>query len=223
MNQKQIVIGLVFGALGFAVGFIGGAILNRPSRQNYDAKIADIRSEAAQLKQAIMEKLHKAQAVIQGLEKEKIQLNSELRNMKTALREINKKVREQKAELLSVNNLEKQKEESFTKRKSTEKTKTDTSYIEAIVAFTGTQFVITNLDSFDWTNVKLEVNSGIIRGGYILRVGRLSSGQIYTVGASQFSKSNGERFNPFTHKPKNFTITCDDHGDVSGFHYGTWE
>jgi len=91
--------------------------------------------------------------------------------------------------------------------------------LNATVVFTGSQFVISNHNNFDWTNVKLEINSGIIRGGYTLRVGRMSAGQTYTVGAAQFSKSDGERFNPFTHKVKNITITCDDFG----FYYAEWK
>ncbi|NIP26062.1 MAG: hypothetical protein GWN55_16215 [Phycisphaerae bacterium] len=53
MNQKLIVVGLVCGALGFVVGFAGGAILNRPARKNYEAKIADIHNESAQFKNEI--------------------------------------------------------------------------------------------------------------------------------------------------------------------------
>jgi len=91
--------------------------------------------------------------------------------------------------------------------------------LDATVVFTGTQFVISNNNDFDWTNVKLEINSGLIRGGYTLRAGRMSAGQTYTVGAAQFSKADGERFNPFTHKVKNITITCDDFG----FYYAEWK
>jgi len=91
--------------------------------------------------------------------------------------------------------------------------------LDATVVFTGTQFVISNHNNYDWTNVKLEINSGIIRGGYTLRAGRISAGQTYTVGAAQFSKSDGTRFNPFTHKVKNITITCDDFG----FYYAEWQ
>ncbi len=44
--------------------------------------------------------------------------------------------------------------------------------LNATVVFTGSQFVISNHNNFDWTNVKLEINSGIIRGGHTLRTGR---------------------------------------------------
>jgi len=94
--------------------------------------------------------------------------------------------------------------------------------LNASVRFTGSQFVIENKDSFDWTNVKLEVNSKTFSSGYILRVGRMTAGETYTVGAMQFAKSGGEKFNPFTHKALNFSIWCDTPSG-KGFYYGGWE
>jgi hypothetical protein len=94
--------------------------------------------------------------------------------------------------------------------------------LTAHVRFTGTQVVVQNGDTFDWTNVKLEINSGILSSGFILKVSRISGGQEYTVGAMQFAKPNGERFNPLTYKPQNFTISCNTpKGD--GFYYGEWK
>lgn len=100
MNQKQIVIGLVSGGLSFAIGFVGGAVLNRPARLNYDSKIAKIRSESSQSEQTIMEKLRSAQAVVKGLERENRQLNNELRNMHTALAEAQQKKQNDNAKIL---------------------------------------------------------------------------------------------------------------------------
>jgi hypothetical protein len=91
--------------------------------------------------------------------------------------------------------------------------------LDASVVFTGTQFVIGNNNNFDWTNVKIEINSGLIRGGYILRTNRIEANSVYTVGAAQFAKTDGERFNPFSHKVMNVTITCDD----GGFYYAEWK
>jgi hypothetical protein len=82
--------------------------------------------------------------------------------------------------------------------------------------------VIENKDSFDWTNVKLEVNSKTFSSGYILKVGRMAAGETYTVGVMQFAKSDGEKFNPFTHKPLNLSIWCDTPRG-KGFYYGGWE
>jgi len=75
--------------------------------------------------------------------------------------------------------------------------------LEGSVLFTGTQFIITNNDSCDWTNVELEVNNG-----YSLHVEKIPAGTTSTVGAMQFSNSKGERFNPYTLKLKSFVITC---------------
>ena len=48
------------------------------------------------------------------------------------------------------------------------------------------------------------------------------AGETYTVGAMQFAKSDGEKFNPITHKPLNFSIWCDT-PKGKGFYYGSWE
>jgi len=94
--------------------------------------------------------------------------------------------------------------------------------LNATVRFTGTQFVIQNNNSFDWTNVELEINSGLISGGYVLNVERMRAGETYTVGAMQFAKSDGERFNPFTHKPQKLSVWCDTPRG-KGFYLGGWK
>lgn len=89
---------------------------------------------------------------------------------------------------------------------STETTTTEFT-LNGAVRFTGTQFVITNNDNFDWTNAEFTINPGW--NGYKLTAGELKAGETYTVGAAQFTKSDGERFNPFTHKPKSFLIRAE--------------
>lgn len=102
------------------------------------------------------------------------------------------------------------------KRKSTPvRSSTAPEKLDASVSFTGTQFVITNENTYDWTDVKLEINYGVVSSGFVLRVARLQAGQKYQVGAAQFTKSDGERFNPFTHKPLKFAIFCKQ-GDYIG-------
>ena len=67
--------------------------------------------------------------------------------------------------------------------------KDTTTTLNAAVSFTGTQFVITNSDSFDWTNVKLELNSpGIFTDGYIYNADLIQANNTYTVGAAQLVK-----------------------------------
>lgn len=94
--------------------------------------------------------------------------------------------------------------------------------LNASVNFTGEQFVIANEDNFDWTDVKLEVNSGLLKGGYVLRTKKMIAGETYTVGALQFAKGDGTKLNPFAVKPLNFSIWCDT-PKGKGFWYGSWE
>jgi hypothetical protein len=90
------------------------------------------------------------------------------------------------------------------------------------VDLSGSQFVITNNDSFDWANCKLEVNPEFIGSGYKYEGASLRAGETYSVGALQFANGDGERFNPFTHKPQKFSISCDTPRG-SGFYYGGWK
>lgn len=82
-------------------------------------------------------------------------------------------------------------------------------HLNASAEFTGTQFVVKNNDSFNWTNVELELNEGLLKSGYKLTTPLMVAGQTYTVGALQFAKPDGTRFNPFQVKPQSITITCD--------------
>ena len=112
-----------------------------------------------------------------------------------------------------------------TKSTSSTSTSSSTYDLKASVRFTGTQFIITNNDNFDWTNVKFEVNSGILKSGFVLRIDRLRSGETYTAGAMQFAKGDGTRFNPISLKTQNFYIWCDTplYNQPHGSWYGSWE
>lgn len=100
--------------------------------------------------------------------------------------------------------------------------KNSTIDLKASVNFTGTQFIIKNNDTFNYTNVKLEVNSQGLKNGYILKTSILKAGESFTVGAAQFTKGDGTRFNPFTIKPKNLSIWCDTPSGKKGFYFGEW-
>ena len=41
---------------------------------------------------------------------------------------------------------------------------------------------------------------------HTFKVRRVEAGATYTVAAREFTNSSGERFNPYTHKPQNFSI-----------------
>lgn len=96
------------------------------------------------------------------------------------------------------------------------------SELKASVRFNGTQFIVTNNDAFDWANVKLEINGGIISGGYQLTTASMKSGETYTIGAMQFADSDGKRFNPFQMKPQKFRITANT-PNGSSFYLGGWD
>lgn len=81
-----------------------------------------------------------------------------------------------------------------------DKPKPDTD-LHGSVQLTGGQFIITNKDAFDWTDVKLEIN-----GGYVLRQPKISAGQTYQVGAMQFANSDALRFNPLSMKAQSLII-----------------
>ena len=93
--------------------------------------------------------------------------------------------------------------------------------LNAYVKFIGWQVVIKNRDDFDWKNVKLEINSGFFKSAFTKKVPLVLQGQTYTVGAAEFAKPDGTRFNPFTTKCQDFTIWCDISGGRRGLYVGT--
>lgn len=97
------------------------------------------------------------------------------------------------------------------------RTKTGPDDLTAGVIFTGTQFQITNSDSFAWRNVRLTVNSK-----YKYELGSIAAGATVEIGVLNFTKGDGERFNPLTHKPKDFFIAADTkHGRL--YYTGGWK
>ena len=94
---------------------------------------------------------------------------------------------------------------------------TSTTDLKASVRFTGTQFVVTNNDNFDYTNAKLELNDKYVIKGYDLK-----AGETYTVGMLQFADDDGNRFDMMK-KPQKFSIWCDLGGEKNGFYYAEWK
>jgi len=103
---------------------------------------------------------------------------------------------------------------------SSRETTSEKIMLHGTAKFTGTQFVITNNDEFAWSNTVLTLNPGFF-DSYKLTLGDLEAGQTCIVGAAQLTKSNGERFNPFTHKPCVLLITAytPDGEGVTGFQF----
>jgi len=80
--------------------------------------------------------------------------------------------------------------------------------LRATVSFDGTQFAIANGDSEAWTDVKFEINGGLLSGGFEYRAPLFPAGEKATIGAMSFAKSDGTRFNPAQLKPQKFVITA---------------
>ncbi|MBU2567674.1 MAG: hypothetical protein KJ967_02715 [Elusimicrobia bacterium] len=93
---------------------------------------------------------------------------------------------------------------------------------KASVSFTGTQFIVTNLDNLDCQNAKMEINGELFKGGFTYEGYILEAGETYKIGALQFAKSDGTRFNPFQLKPNNFFIICRGNNVLDGA-AGSWE
>jgi hypothetical protein len=78
------------------------------------------------------------------------------------------------------------------------------------VNFTGTQFVVTNLDDYDCIVSLMSVNDKYSLDGYTLE-----KGQKYTFGAGEFTEGDNTRFNPFAIKPTSFSIICRGSNELS--------
>ena len=93
--------------------------------------------------------------------------------------------------------------------------------LNAQVTFDGTQFIISNKNDFDWTNVKVEVNGGVVFPGFSYSIPKIAAETTYTVFANRFFKPDGSQFDPATTKIQRFTIACDTPNE-SGSWSSTW-
>lgn len=81
--------------------------------------------------------------------------------------------------------------------------------LNAEVTLDGTQFVISNKDNFDWTNVQMEINEVVAIPGFSCSIPEIAAGGTYTVFANRFFTPDGSQFDPSTTKIQTFTIACD--------------
>jgi hypothetical protein len=105
------------------------------------------------------------------------------------------------------------------KDKNSESQDNENSTVElnASIEFTGTQFIITNKDTFDYIDAKLQLNND-----FIIKGETLEAGESYTVGMLQFADKQGNRFDAMK-KPQNFSIWCDLKNEKKGFYYAEWK
>jgi hypothetical protein len=101
--------------------------------------------------------------------------------------------------------------------------RTSTVKLNAKVVYPGARFIISNNDSFDWKNVKLEIISETTEDRFSLKVPNILAGETYTAAAAEFLKDDGIRFNPYTMKPKKFWILCDTPTRENGSYLAGWK
>ena len=101
--------------------------------------------------------------------------------------------------------------------------RSSTVKLSAKVIYPGARFIISNNDSFDWKNVKLETISETTEDCFSLRVPNILAGETYTAAAAEFLKDDGIRFNPYTMKPKKFWILCDTPTRENGSYLAEWK
>jgi len=101
--------------------------------------------------------------------------------------------------------------------------RTSTVKLTAKVIYPGARFIISNNDSFDWKNVKLEIISETTEDRFSLKVQNILAGETYTAAAAEFLKDDGTRFNPYTMKPKKFWILCDTPTRENGYYLAGWK
>jgi hypothetical protein len=86
--------------------------------------------------------------------------------------------------------------------------------LNARVDYGADTIVIHNEDDFDWTDVYMEINNT-----YSLTAEIIRAGSQITISMVEFTKPDGERFNPLTHKFSRLTIQ--NRGRNGGFWAGT--
>jgi len=72
----------------------------------------------------------------------------------------------------------------------------------------GVQFYIGNDDKFDWTDCVVKINYRGSGSGYELKIRKIAAGMARTVAVNEFANSDGERFDPITHKAQTVFIIC---------------
>ena len=95
--------------------------------------------------------------------------------------------------------------------------------LNASIRFDGSQFIIANNDSFDWLDVEFELNSAGLSSGFTLTHPLIEAGATYTVGAMQFAKPDGTRFNPFLMKPQKMSVSCETPDGKDGWYFAEWK
>ncbi|HEY3265780.1 MAG TPA: hypothetical protein VGM37_02550 [Armatimonadota bacterium] len=79
---------------------------------------------------------------------------------------------------------------------------------------------IRNGNSFDYVDLRLELNPGLISGGWEVQWPVIGAGHTVKVPIWRFTKGDGERFNLYRYEVKHLAIHCDtrpNHGRGNWF------
>jgi hypothetical protein len=90
------------------------------------------------------------------------------------------------------------------------------------IKFTGTQFIITNINDFDWENITFSINKEELSSGYNYSYGNLAQNETLTVDAREFSSFEGMRFDTLTMKLIRFSIDVHNSSGQSGTFSGIY-
>lgn len=94
--------------------------------------------------------------------------------------------------------------------------------LNASVTFDGKYFVISNADDFNWKYVKMQVNTGLMGGGYSVKTRMVDARSTIFMDSIEFADQSGNHLKPDQIKPQNFTIWCDTPSGY-GYWYREWE
>lgn len=119
------------------------------------------------------------------------------------------------------NSAEKPTNQAETKPSDTPKPTPDESAknLDATVKFSDVAYQITNNEDINWIGCKLEMNSGILRGGYVYIAKVIPSKDPLIIPFREFTKGDGTRFNSYDTKPQSLSITCQMDGKLRFGHY----
>ena len=97
-------------------------------------------------------------------------------------------------------------------------TEHETCTLDVDVKYSATQLEVTNFGFFDWTDLEIKINSGLLSGDYQYRT-VIEIGTTHTIGLIQFADSKGNRFNPYEQKIQKIFIVdrntlCDYYAEV---------
>jgi len=75
---------------------------------------------------------------------------------------------------------------------------------------TATQLIVSNNDTSDWTDIEVTINDD-----WSCKVPIIRHGEVFQIGFLNFTKSDGQKFNPFEYSVKNVTLSGHKNGEIA--------